>query len=53
MSYVCKHGYKCMCFQCGKRDCEHYESEPPEWVKNFFENEEIKEKLKSIGKTRK
>ena len=39
-----------MCFQCGEKDCEHFESEPPKWVKNLFENEEIKEKLKRISK---
>lgn len=49
MSYVCKRGYKCMCFQCGEKDCEHFESEPPKWVKDLFENEEIKEKLKRIS----
>ena len=37
MSYVCKRGYKCMCFQCKEKDCEHFESEPSKWVKNFFE----------------
>ena len=42
MSYVCKRGYKCMCFQCGEKDCEHFESEPPKWVKDLFENEENK-----------
>lgn len=52
MSYVCKRGYKCMCFQCGEKDCEHFESEPPKWVKDFFvENEEIKEKLKRISES--
>ena len=50
MSQVCKRGYKCMCFQCAEKDCEHFESEPPEWVKDFFENEEIKEKLKELVK---
>ena len=49
MNYVCKRGYKCMCFQCGESDCEHFESEPPKWVKDLFENEEIKEKLKRIS----
>lgn len=49
MSYVCKRGYKCMCFQCGEKDCEYFESEPPEWVKDILENEEKKEKLKRIS----
>lgn len=49
MSYVCKRGYKCMCFQCGEKDCERFESEPPKWVKDFFENEEIKEKWKELA----
>jgi len=41
-----------MCFQCGEKDCEHFESEPPKWVKDFFvENEEIKEKLKRISES--
>ena len=52
MSYVCKRGHKCMCFQCGEKDCEHFESESPKWVKDFFENEEIKEKLKRISESR-
>lgn len=33
MSYVCKRGYKCMCFQCGEKDCDHFESKPPKWDK--------------------
>lgn len=52
MSYVCKRGHKCMCFQCGEKDCEHFESEPPKWVKDFFENEEIEEMLKRISESR-
>lgn len=32
MSETCRRGYKCMCFQCGEKDCEKYESEPPKWI---------------------
>ena len=53
MSYVCKRGYKCMCFQCGEKDCEHFESEPPKWVKDIFENEKIKEWWKRISEMNK
>ena len=52
MNYVCKRGYKCMCFQCGEKDCEHFESEPPKWIKDFFENEEIFESYLNQRKVR-
>lgn len=45
MSEVCRRGYKCMCFQCGEKDCERYESEPPEWIEKLCENESFWEKL--------
>lgn len=28
-----------MCFQCGEKDCEKYESEPPKWVNELMNDE--------------
>ena len=29
---TCPLGIKCPCFCCPETDCEHYQSEAPEWV---------------------
>lgn len=39
MSEICRRGYKCMCFQCGEKDCEKYEPEPPKWVNELMNDE--------------
>lgn len=39
MSEICRRGYKCMCFQCGEKDCEKYEPEPPKWVNELMNGE--------------
>ena len=56
MSEVCRRGYKCMCFQCGEKDCEKYESEPPEWIEKLpewieklHENETLWKELEAIA----
>lgn len=48
MSYVCKRGHKCMCFQCGERDCERYEPELPKWIVNLLEDDWIAKRLKEL-----
>lgn len=39
MSEICRRGYKCMCFQCGEKDCGKYEPEPPKWVNELMNDE--------------
>ena len=46
MSEICRRGYKCMCFQCGEKDCEKYEPEPPKWVNELMNDETF---IKAMG----
>lgn len=39
MSEICRRGHKCMCFQCGEKDCEKYEPEPPKWDNELMNDE--------------
>lgn len=48
MSETCHRGHKCMCFQCGERDCERYEPEPPKWIVNLLEDDWIAKRLKEL-----
>lgn len=45
MSEVCRRGYKCMCFQCGEKDCEKYQPEPTEWIKKLRKGDQLMDKL--------
>ena len=49
MSESCRRGYKCMCFQCGEKDCEKYEPEPPRWVKELWEDEQLLDAIKEAS----
>lgn len=46
MSEICSRGYKCMCFQCGEKDCGKYEPEPPKWVNELMNDETF---IKAMG----
>lgn len=37
-----------MCFQCGEKDCEHFENELPKWVKDFFVDFDYVPKLNKL-----
>ena len=50
MSEVCRRGYKCMCFQCGEKDCERYEPEPPEWLEELVKDKEVEKYFKELEK---
>lgn len=49
MSEICRRGYKCMCFQCGEKDCEKYEPEPPKWVNVLMNDETFIRAMGQIG----
>lgn len=35
-----------MCFQCGEKDCERYEPEPPKWIEALCKDDEFFNALK-------
>lgn len=49
MSESCYRGYKCMCFQCGEKDCERYEPEPPKWIEALRNDEVFMKAMRQIG----
>ena len=52
MSELCYRGHKCMCFQCGEKDCEKYQPEPPEWftrISDKLEESGVAEILRKMG----
>lgn len=50
MSESCRRGYKCMCFQCGEKDCEKYESKPPKWIEQLQEDKLLWKELEKIAR---
>lgn len=39
-----------MCFQCGEKDCERYEPEPPEWLEEIVKDKEVEKYFKELEK---
>lgn len=37
-----------MCFQCGQKDCDKYESKTPKWVEELIKDEKVKEWIRRM-----
>ena len=46
---TCPLGIKCPCFCCLETDCEHYQSEAPEWIKILLKDNSLGDALIKIA----